>query len=183
MLTALRAAVRAKLVHARAVLEQLRRQVESPTAIEWQKGYVKALEDVLDLDGVSLRRHPRWETDTPVQIARMVPQQGSSGQLVDLSVGGCRLVTAMDLSAGDIIQLSFKPPERSMIVTLEGAVHRVLRVDDEYRAGVEFVGLPEHTAEALGVTVALGRSWPLVNSEGRRGPDESNPEKSVPDDG
>ncbi|MFQ5899708.1 MAG: PilZ domain-containing protein [Candidatus Methylomirabilia bacterium] len=140
------------------------------TTMEWQKGYVRALEDVLDLEGLSLRRHPRADTNIPTQIARMGPKRGASGQIVDLSVGGCRLVTAMELSEGDIVELSFKLPERSTIVTLEGVVRRALRIDEGCRAGVEFVGLTEDIAEALGIAVTLGRSWPLISPEGRQEP-------------
>ncbi|MFQ5896839.1 MAG: PilZ domain-containing protein [Candidatus Methylomirabilia bacterium] len=181
MLTALRQAVRAKLVHARAVLENLDRQGEpGPTTLAWQKGYVRALEAVLDLEGFSLRRHPRWETDIPAQIARMGPKKGAAGQIVDLSVGGCRLVTAMQLSAGDVVELSFKLPERSMIATLQGVVRRALRVDEEYRVGLEFVGTPEDIAEALGIAVTLGRSWALVNLRNGEDQEESNRKESLP---
>ncbi|MFQ5896861.1 MAG: hypothetical protein ACE5JN_01245 [Candidatus Methylomirabilia bacterium] len=43
--------MRARLAHARAILERLGRRVDSgPTAMEWQKGYVKALEEMGDLE-------------------------------------------------------------------------------------------------------------------------------------
>lgn len=50
MMVSLREAVQTKLVDERAILEGLARRVYSgPTAIEWQKGYVKALEEMCDL--------------------------------------------------------------------------------------------------------------------------------------
>ncbi|MFQ5899080.1 MAG: hypothetical protein ACE5JN_12665 [Candidatus Methylomirabilia bacterium] len=46
-------AMRAKLGDERAILETLARRVDSgPTAIEWQKGYVKALQEICDLEGI-----------------------------------------------------------------------------------------------------------------------------------
>ncbi|MFQ5520649.1 MAG: PilZ domain-containing protein [Candidatus Methylomirabilia bacterium] len=147
MVISLREVVLAKLVQARAALEK---PAQLEAAREWQKGYVRALEEVLDLQGLTLRRYPRWQADTPTNIARLVPKQRASGQIVDLSVGGCRLVAPIELSAGAIIKLSFNHPERSTIVSLHGLVARTERVSEEHIAGVEFIGLPEDIAEALG---------------------------------
>lgn len=178
--------MRAKLVHARAVLENWGRHVESEsTPMEWHKGYAKALEEVLDLDGCSLRRYPRWEANISAEISRMVrspfsQQKGAHGQIADLSVRGCRLVTPMDLSVGAVIGLSFRLPEKSTTVTLHGLICRIQRVDKGYMAAVEFIGLPEHVAGALGVTLAPGPCSPLVNPEGSEDRKEGNGEKSLP---
>lgn len=166
MVASLREAVLAKLVDARAVLEKLGPQVEAgSSARDWHRGYVKALEEVLDLQGLTLRRYPRWQTDIRTKIARMVPKKGAYGQIADLSVGGCRLITPMELSVGAVIGLAFRLPERSTIVTLHGLVCRTQRVDEEYMVAVEFIGLPESIAEMLGISASVapvadgGTSW------------------------
>jgi len=114
------------------------------TAGEWQKGYVKALEEVLDLEGLSLRRHPRRPTSIPAEIVRIlpadVPRQSGTGTIVDLSVVGCGLATAMELSASDLIELSFRLPARGTPVSLEGCVRRAHQVNGQFRVGVEFKG-------------------------------------------
>lgn len=148
-MSSLREAVLANLSHARTVLEDLERQGKVEiTAIEWQKGYVKALEETLDLEGLSLRRYPRRPTAIPAEIARILQEQGASGQrgkgtIVDLSVGGCGLATVMELSAGEVIDISFRLPASSTPVALEGWVRRAQRANGEFRAGVEFKGSPK----------------------------------------
>lgn len=122
--------------------------------MEWQKGYMKALEEVLDLEGLSLRRHQRRPTAVPAEIAQIFPETAGPGRrgegtITDLSISGCALATAMTLSAGDIIQLSFKLPETGTPVTLEGLIRRAPRVGEEVRAGVEFKALAADVARAL----------------------------------
>lgn len=113
------------------------------TAVEWQKGYVKALEEVLDLEGISLRRYPRRHTAIPVEIERILPETGAPGPrgmgtIVDLSAGGCGLTTTMELSVSEAITLSFTLPESGMQVAVEASVRRVQRVAGEIAAEVEF---------------------------------------------
>lgn len=140
----LREALLAKLAHARTVLVDLERQASVEiTAIEWQKGYVKALEEALDLEDVSLRRYPRRLTSIPTEIVRILPETGApwpheKGTIIDLSVGGCGLTTALELSVGEAIALFFKLPESGMPVTVEAWVRRAQRVGEEIAAEVEF---------------------------------------------
>lgn len=132
-MASLREAVLAKLTRARAGLEALGRQGESAlTALEWQKGYVKALEEILDLEGLSLRRSPRRPTAIPAEIARVLPNTGvpgprGTGTILDLSLGGCSLATTLALSGGELIVLSFRLPEPSTPVMLAGWVRRAQR--------------------------------------------------------
>ena len=162
MVTPLRRVVLDKLARARAVLEDLGRQGDESefTAVEWQKGYVKALEEILDLEGLSLRQHPRRPTAIPTEIARILLEEGAPGQrgkgtVMDVSLGGCRLATAMELSVGEIIELSFTLLELGTPVTLEGSVRRVQRVGEELTAGVEFKRFLEGVAEAFQAFLAL----------------------------
>lgn len=165
MASVLRETVLAKLVRARAVLDDLRRRGGSGLDdMEWQKGYVKALEEILDLEGLSLRRFPRRPTSIPAEIARISPETGapgprSAGTITDLSMAGCGLATALALSVGETVTVSFKLPQSPTPVTLEGAVRRAQRVDEETRAGVEFKTLPERVTKEfqafLDVPVAM----------------------------
>ena len=157
-----REALLAKLAQARAVLANLERQERSKSATkEWQKGYVRALEEVLDLEGFSLRRDPRRATSIPTEITRTLLEQGTAGQrregtIMDLSVGGCRLyTTAMELSEGEIIGLTFTLPGGSTIVSLRGSVRRVNRINGALGAGVEFMNPAEDIVADLQAFLAL----------------------------
>lgn len=148
MVTAVRQGVLTMLSHAWETLVTMRQRggVEL-TAIEWQKGYVKALEEILDLEGVSLRRYPRRPTAIPAEIARILPETGApgprgDGTIVDLSVAGCGLATAMELSVNETIALSFRLPESSTPVTLDGWVRRAQLLNGKFRVGVEFKSAP-----------------------------------------
>lgn len=160
-MTSLREVLLAKLGHARAVLDDLGRQGESGfSAMEWQKGYVKALQEVLDLDGLSLRRFPRRSTAIPAAIARFHPGGGPSGArgdatIVDLSMGGCGLATAIELASGDGVEISFRVPGRNVSVTVEGVARRTSRVGEVVRAGVEFVKTPDHVVAVLEAFLAF----------------------------
>jgi len=164
-MTSLREVLLAKLAQTRASLEYLGRQGESAfTALEWQKGYAKALEEVLDLDGLSLRRFPRRPTAIPATIARFhrgaPAAERGEGTIVDLSTGGCGLATALEIAAGERIEISFRLPGRNAGVSLEGVARRAARVGEVVRAGVEFVKVPDHVLVALetflAVPVAVG---------------------------
>ena len=154
-MTSLRETVLAKLVRARAVLETLQYQSDAPeSAIEWQKGYVKAFEEILDVEALTLRRYPRRLTIIPTEIARMLPESSALGQqdagtITDLSLEGCGLTTAMALAWGERVEIAFTLPERGTPVMLEGWVRRAQKRGEESRVGVEFTGLSEGTAAAL----------------------------------
>lgn len=161
MASSLREAVLAKLVRARAVLEDLGRQGASGMdVLEWQKGYVKALEEILDLEGLSLRRYRRRPASIPAEIARISPETGapgprSAGTITDLSMGGCGLATALALSVGETVRVSFRLPQSPTPVTLEGAVRRAQRVGEETRAGVQFKALPERVGREFQTFLAV----------------------------
>lgn len=150
-MTSLREPVLAKLKTARSVLEDLLRGDDwESSAIEWQKGYVKALEEVLDLEGLSLRQFPRRMTVIPTTVVR--PDKGGQsgeGTIVDLSAGGCRLATVMELTMGEVVRMSFGLPRASATLTVEGWVRRAQWVEQEMRAGLEFKDLPKDVFETL----------------------------------
>lgn len=147
----LREPVLAKLKQARSVLEELLRGDDwESSAIEWQKGYVKALEEVLDLEGLSLRRFTRRLTVIPAVLVR--PDKGGQsgeGTIVDLSAGGCRVATALALGGGEIVQMSFSLPRAAEPLRLEAWVRRPQWVEQEMRAGLEFKDLPKDVFDTL----------------------------------
>jgi hypothetical protein len=149
--TSLREIVLGKLVQGRAVLEELLRGDDwESSAIEWQKGYVKALEEVLDLEGLSLRRFPRRLTVIPARVVR--PDKGGQigdGTIVDLSAGGCRLATTMDITKGEVVEVTFTLPRGEAPLRLEGWVRRAQWVEQELRVGLEFKDPPPSVFETL----------------------------------
>jgi len=161
--SALREAVLAKLVRARAALDELRRRGGADMGsteweTEWQKGYIKALEEILDFDGVTLRRFPRRPTSIPAELARGLAAgagERAGGTITDLSLGGCALATALGLSVGEAIEVSFTLPGRAAPVTVEGTVRRAQRLGDDVRAGVEFKSFPPDVSGALDAFLAL----------------------------
>lgn len=161
-MTSLKETLLARLAQARAVLENMKPQKEVATdVIDWQKGYVKALEEVLDdLEGVPQRRYPRRATDIPTEIVRPRLERGApgpsgQGMIMDLSLGGCRLyTTAMELSEGEIIELTIRLPGNSTTITLQGSVRRISRYNRALGAGVEFINLSEDVAAELQALLA-----------------------------
>jgi len=143
----LRKAILGKLTRARATIETLRQQGGTLTALEWEKGYAKALEEVLDFDSLNLRRHPRRPTSIPTGIVRIEEEHPHGrtldGTVLDLSVGGARVATPMGLREGDLIELAFRLPGNGGIVALRGAVLRVEHGAETLAVGVEFRGVPE----------------------------------------
>lgn len=157
---ALRQAVLEKLARARATVDKLHGEGQGVelTAIEWEKGYIRALEEVLALEGVSLRRHPRRVTSLPAWITRTHggpgrPQTGQ-GTILDLSVGGCRLATRVELSVGDTLEISFRLPGDDKVLAPRGRVLRLELLTDTPSAGVEFQELPAEIQEVLRVFCA-----------------------------
>jgi hypothetical protein len=151
-MTSLREPILAKLKQARAVLSDLLRHDDGEsTAVEWQKGYVKALEEVLDLQGLSLRRFPRRHTliEASARSEKQGDAQWDDVTIVDLSEGGCRLATPRRLSIGEAVQIAFTLPGVKKDLKLDGRVRNVMPVDDEFRAGVEFADAPEDALAIL----------------------------------
>ncbi|MBI4608122.1 MAG: PilZ domain-containing protein [Candidatus Rokubacteria bacterium] len=154
-MTPLREAVLAKLVRARTGLDELRRYGDPDMgAMEWQKGYIKALEEALDLEGLTLRRYPRRPTSIPVEIGRGSGEAGK-GTIMDVSAGGCALATPLALSVGELVRLVFTLPEPPTPFALEGWVRRAQRTGEEVGAGVEFAAVPAEMREALEAFLAL----------------------------
>jgi len=151
-MTSLREPILLKLKQARAVLNDLLRHDDGEsTAVEWQKGYVKALEEILDLQGLSLRRFPRRHTliEASARSEKQIDGQWDDVTIVDLSEGGCRLATPVKLAVGEVIQIAFTLPGLRTDLKLDGKVRNVVAVDDEIRAGVEFTNTPPETLATL----------------------------------
>lgn len=151
----LREAVLEKLAHSLATLERLHLQGEvSLAALEWEKGYTKALGDVLALPGLTIRRHPRRMTSIPTAILRGranggIPGQSGDGTILDLSVGGCRLATRITLAVGEVIVLSFQLPGNGRRITLKGRLLRVKQADEIFEAGIQFHWVPADLRKVL----------------------------------
>ena len=143
-MTSLREPILIKLKQARGVLNDLLRHDDGEsTAVEWQKGYVKALEEILDLQGLSLRQFPRRHTliEASAHSEKQPDGQWDDVTIVDLSEGGCRLATPVRLSIGESVQLAFTLPGLKTDLKLDGRVRNVVPVDDEFRSGVEFTNM------------------------------------------
>lgn len=144
----LRDAVLQKLAQARATIQEILKRGEVElTALEWEKGYAKALEEVLGLEGLSLRQHPRRVTSIPARIVRIGDrEQAGEGMILDLSEGGCRLATPIELPVGEIVEIAFLLPRTT---SLNGRVLRIEREGDTPHLGVEFQEVPEDVRKAL----------------------------------
>lgn len=152
-MSGLRKAILGKLTRARATIETLRQQGGTLTALEWEKGYAKALEEVLDFDSLNLRRHPRRPTSIPTGIVRIEEERPHGrtldGTVLDLSVGGARVTTPMGLREGDLIELAFRLPGNGGTVALRGQVLRIEHGAETLAVGVEFREVPEGIREVL----------------------------------
>lgn len=159
VLLALRQAVLRKLAEARATIEELQKHGEVElTALEWEKGYARALEEVLGLEGLSLRRFPRRVTSIAARIVRSRqreegPREAGEGTILGLSEGGCRLATRMGLAVGEIVEISFPLPR---MISLKGCVLRIEETGDVPHLGVEFQEVPEDVRKALRDFCAAG---------------------------
>jgi hypothetical protein len=151
-MTSLREPILTKLKQARAVLTDLLSHDDGEsTAVEWQKGYVKALEEVLDLQGLSLRQFPRRHTliEASARSEKQTDDQWGDVTIVDLSEGGCRLATPVRFTVGESVQIVFPLPGVKGDLKLDGRIRNVQPVDDEFRAGVEFTNTPPDAVAAL----------------------------------
>lgn len=134
----------AKLKRARATQADIERQPRANiAAVAWQRGYAKAVEEMLDVRGISLRRHPRHPTSVTADVRRlaedpMTGTQWGKGTITDLSRGGCGLATWLLLSPGDWVEVSFTLSERRTPLRREGRVRRAQQMGDKVLAGVEF---------------------------------------------
>ena len=70
------------------------------------------------MDGVSIRKHPRISTsywtsimDEKNENGKAVMEKIGDGTIVDMSLGGCKLMTMLQYKAGNHIHLSFEYDE------------------------------------------------------------------------
>lgn len=139
-----REAVLATLKNARATLAEMEQQAGvDRAALEWHRGYVKAVEEMLDLEAISLRRHRRRSVFIAADVRAVPADTGhvgpwAKGTIIYLSRGDTDLVTKLDLSIGARIELAFTLPGGGMPVRRDGWVRRVQRAGGEIRVGVEF---------------------------------------------
>jgi PilZ domain len=90
------------------------------------------------------RRHPRQ----PVQVEIMFSPDGTQikdGLVLDLSPGGCRVVSAWQPSVGSFIQLQLRPQNHSFILIPQAAVQWV----KDGMFGVAFIEVPDLEAGTL----------------------------------
>lgn len=132
------------LNRARVAVADIERQPRANiAAVAWQRGYGKAVADMLDVSGISLRRHLRQPTSIATDVRRVdtspgeIPQWGKA-TITDISRGGCALATWARLSVGDRVEVTFALPQRDNTLRREGRVRRAQQVGDKIRAGVEF---------------------------------------------
>lgn len=154
ILTALRHAILERLARSRATVKIVHQQGGPMSTLKWEQGYQAALKELLDLEGFSRRRNPRRLTALPSEIVRVeeapgAPARTGEGTVVDLSVGGCRVATALELVPGEITELSFCLPSSDQIVTLKATVRAVDRTRETGHAGKEFQEVPENARQAL----------------------------------
>lgn len=136
----------AKLARARAALRGLREREE----IEWQRGYIKALEEMLEVEGLSWRRSRRVATSISVEIARLSAAEWSDGTIAELSAGGCRLTTALAaLTGGELLELSFRLPGLATPITLRASVLRSAALGERSAVALVFTDPAVAVAEAL----------------------------------
>jgi len=145
LLRSARDAALAKLARARTALRQLRDREE----IEWQRGYIKALEEMLAVQGLSARASRRVATSIPVEIARPGTPTRGTGTISELSTAGCRLTTALALADRDLVELSFHLPGVVQPIVASAAVVRSTRIEDLTTTVFAFRDLTLAVADAL----------------------------------
>ncbi len=90
------------------------------------------------------RRHPRQ----PVRVETMFSPDGiriEDGLVLDLSQGGCRIVSAWQPSAGSFLQLQLRPQNHTFILIPQAAVQWV----KDGMFGVAFIQVPDLEAGTL----------------------------------
>jgi len=137
-----REALLATLKNARATLAEMEQQAGvDRAALQWHRGYVKAVEEMLDLEAISLRRHRRRSVFIAADV-RGIPEDAASawekGTVISLSRSGAELVTRVALSVGARIELAFILPGGATPVRHDGWVRRLRRAGEETRVGIEF---------------------------------------------
>ena len=138
-----REALLATLKNAHATLAEMEQQAGvDRAALEWHRGYVKAVEEMLDLEAISLRRHRRRSVFIAADLRAVPGDTGpagpwATGTIIYLSRGGCDLVSRVDASVGARVELAFTFPAGAP-ARRDGWVRRVQRAGEETRIGIEF---------------------------------------------
>jgi len=138
-----REALLATLKNAPATLAEMEQQAGvDRAALQWHRGYVKAVEEMLDLEAISLRRHRRRSVFIAADVRAIpedaVPAAWGRGTVISLSRSGAELVTRVALSVGARIELAFILPGGATPVRHDGWVRRLRRAGEETRVGIEF---------------------------------------------
>lgn len=153
-LNAVRHAILEWLAVSRANVDKLHRQGGTIADLKWQQGFQAALKGLLELEGVDIRRNPRRSTALPSEIvlrreAPGAPGRTGEGTIMDLSVGGCRVTTPLELAVGEITELSFRVPSSDKIITVKATVRGVERTHETRHVGNEFQDVPEDICQVL----------------------------------
>src|SRR4030067_1318841 len=98
------------------------------------------------MDGVSIRKHPRISTsywtsimDEKNENGKAVMKKIGDGTIVDMSLGGCKLMTMLQYKAGNHIHLSFEYDENSSPVTFKGIIKNIKQAPyDTTYYGIEY---------------------------------------------
>ena len=98
------------------------------------------------MDGVSIRKHPRISTsywtsimDEKNENGKAVMEKIGDGTIVDMSLGGCKLMTMLQYKAGNHIHLSFEYDENSSPVTFKGIIKNIKQAPyDTTYYGIEY---------------------------------------------
>ena len=98
------------------------------------------------MDGISIRKHPRISTsywtsimDEKNENGKDVMEKIGDGTIVDMSFGGCKLMTMLQYKAGDHIHLSFEYDENSSPVTFKGIIKNIKQAPyDTTYYGIEY---------------------------------------------
>jgi hypothetical protein len=98
------------------------------------------------MSGVSIRKHPRIATsywtsiiDEKNENGKVVLEKIGDGTIVDMSLGGCKLMTMLQYKVGNRIQLSFEYDENSSPVTFNGIIRNLKQAPyDAIYYGIEY---------------------------------------------
>ena len=98
------------------------------------------------MEGVSIRKHPRISTsywtsiiDEKNENDKLTMEKIGDGTIVDMSLGGCKLMTMLQYKAGNHIHLSFEYDENSSPVTFKGIIKNIKQAPyDTTYYGIEY---------------------------------------------
>lgn len=98
------------------------------------------------MEGVSIRKHHRISTsywtsimDEKNENGKTVMEKIGDGTIVDMSPGGCKLMTMLQYKAGNHIHLSFEYDENSSPVTFKGIIKNIKQAPyDTTYYGIEY---------------------------------------------